>query len=233
VSGIVLTFDDRHIGAWTAARPLFARHGARATFYVIETDLLDPAEQAGLRALAADGHSVGAHGLRHRDAPAYIAEHGAEAYVADEITPCVAGLEAAGLSPRGFAYPVSHRDEASDAVLLRHFDRLRGGAARTLDPVEARSAVVAADRIAETRVLPGRGIDAGRGTTRHRDSETVLDGLVDLVADEGGYLVLYAHDIADAGEAHHVPPAKLERLLARGNERGVRFLGVDDLPAVG
>lgn len=233
MSGIVLTFDDRHIGSWTAARPIFDRHDARATFYVIETDLFEPAERAGLRALAADGHSVGAHGLRHRDAPAYIAEHGAEAYVADEITPCVAGLEAAGLSPRGFAYPVSRRDEASDTVLLHHFDRLRGGGPRTLDPSEARSAVVPADRIAETRVLPGRGVDAGRGTTLHRDSETVLNGLIDVVADEGGYLVLYAHDIADASEAHHLPPAKLERLLARGRERGVPFVGVDELPAVG
>ncbi len=180
-------------------------------------------------ALAADGHTIGAHGLRHLDAPRVIADEGADGYLAREIAPCLDALAGLGLTARTFAYPNSRRDAASDAALTTVFDRLRSGIPRTDDATTAARHVVPAARIDSTRVLIGRGIDTARGGVTHPDDPDV-GVLLQVAADAPGYVTLYAHDIAATSAAHHVRPERLRFLLELGSHLGLPFLGFDDLP---
>lgn len=225
---LALTFDDRHVDSWVTARPLLDAVDARVTFFIVEADLLDDREQAGIRTLLADGHAVGSHGARHRNADQAIALEGSAAYLADEIDPSIQALHALGATASAFAYPNSRRDETSDALLLRRFAHLRGGGPRTDDPVAATCAISPAD--SPVRVHPGRGIDTARGEHPHPDDADVLSEMLRRLADDGGTLVLYAHDIAASSPANHVHPDRLRYVLAEAAALGLDFVGMDDLP---
>ncbi|MDQ0646531.1 peptidoglycan/xylan/chitin deacetylase (PgdA/CDA1 family) [Microbacterium natoriense] len=225
---LALTFDDRHVDNWVAARPLIDAVDARVTFFVVEADLLDHREQAGIRTLLADGHTVGSHGARHRNADQAIVLDGPTAYLADEIDPSVQALRALGATASAFAYPNSRRDESSDAVLLQRFKHLRGGGPRTGDPIAAAHAVSPPG--SAVRVHPGRGMDTARGDHPHPADADVLSGMLRRLADHGGTLVLYAHDIAASSPANHVHPDRLRHVLSEATALGLDLVGMDDLP---
>jgi hypothetical protein len=130
--GLALSFDDHSLAEWTALRPMFARYGARVTFFISEfLDLTDD-EQAQLRQLADDGHDIEYHSTHHLNAVHYAAAHGIDAYVADEIRPALDAMRAAGYPTTVFAYPFGARDDAIDAALAPYFTHLR--AIRTTCP---------------------------------------------------------------------------------------------------
>ena len=82
---------------------LFARHGVRATFFVVGADLEDDAEGRALLAeLARDGHELASHTHTH---PYDFVRLGA-ARIADEIDRAHAAIAAcAGTPPVGFRAP--------------------------------------------------------------------------------------------------------------------------------
>lgn len=123
--GLCLSFDDHAIAGWTALRPILRRHGARVTFYVDRSDRLDDEALAALRRLARDGHEIGAHGWRHRDAVAHAAEVGVAAWLATEVLPSRDHLRALGFEVHTFAYPVGRGADSLDDALLEHFSRVR------------------------------------------------------------------------------------------------------------
>ncbi|WP_427884867.1 polysaccharide deacetylase family protein [Kribbella sp. GL6] len=221
---LLLTFDDRHIAGWEEALPLFEAAGARVTFFVVEADLLDETEQAGVRRLLAAGHSVGSHGARHRNADEAIAELGAAEYLRTEITGSVAALRSLGASASSFAYPNSRRDETTDAVLLEVFDHLRGGSPHTTDLATARASIVPRD----ARVFPGRGIDTGRGGVPRPNDAVLLSKLLRELAEEDGTLALYAHEIAPVAQGNHIHPDRLHAVLTEARRLGLRMLSFDD-----
>ncbi|MFD7154613.1 polysaccharide deacetylase family protein [Kribbella sp. NPDC059898] len=221
---LLLTFDDRHVAGWEEALPLFEAAGARVTFFVVEADLLDDAEQAGVRRLLAAGHSVGSHGARHRNADEAILELGAAEYLRTEITGSVAALRSLGASASSFAYPNSRRDETTDAVLLEVFDHLRGGSPRTTDLGVARASIVPRD----AKVFPGRGIDTGRGGVPQLNDAVALSELLGELAEGDGTLVLYAHEIAPVGRGNHIHPDRLHAVLIEARRLGLRMVGFDD-----
>ena len=230
---LLLPLDDRHVDGWVDALPLFDAVGARATFFVVEADLLDASEQAGIERLLAGGHTVGSHGARHRNADDAITEFGVEGYLDLEIRPSIEALQALGASARHFAYPNSRRDATSDGVLLGVFDRVRGGGPRTVDAALARAAIIAPGDDTRRRVHPGRGCDTGRGATAHPDDRAVLSALLRDLADQGGSLTLYAHEIAEAGAGNHLHPDRLAQILHEAAELGLDLLGWDELPTPG
>lgn len=221
---LLLTFDDRHVAGWEEALPLFDAVGARVTFFVVEADLLDDAEQAGVRRLLSAGHSVGSHGARHRNADEAIAELGAAEYLRTEIACSVDALRSLGASASSFAYPNSRRDETTDAVLLEVFDRLRGGSPRTTDLVTARASVVPGN----ARVFPGRGIDTGRGGVPHLNDTVAVSELLRELAEGDGTLALYAHEIAPVAQGNHIHPDRLYAVLTEAQRLGLRMVGFDD-----
>lgn len=224
---LAITFDDRHIHSWLSARPLFDEHSARVTFFIVEADLLDGPERAGIRTLLADGHSIGSHGARHRNADEIIARDGAAAYLAAEIDPSTDALHALGASAQTFAYPNSRRDDTSDAVLLSRFTHLRGGGPRATDISVAEQTISAP--AAPVRVHPARGIDTGRSAQQHPADAETLSAMLRSLADNGGTLVLYAHDIATSSTANHIHPDRLRQVLHEADDLGLCLIGMDKL----
>ncbi|MFJ1891513.1 polysaccharide deacetylase family protein [Streptomyces sp. NPDC088170] len=229
---LLLTFDDRHVRAWAAAAPLFMSYGARVTFFVCEPDRLDRDEVRLLRRLADDGHTIGCHGLRHERAPEFVAAHGAGAYLDREVVPALDGLRRLGFPARAFAYPCSARDENTDRLLLTLFERLRGGVpvGRRADPSLAAELHVPARELADRRVLLGCSVDSGRGTLAYGDDLGGVEAALRRTAEHGGVTTLYAHCVADAHEANHVTPARLEKLLAAADGMSLPCVGFDELP---
>ncbi|MEE1841181.1 MULTISPECIES: polysaccharide deacetylase family protein [unclassified Streptomyces] len=229
---LLLTFDDRHVRAWAAAAPLFTSYGARVTFFVCEPDRLDRDEVRLLRRLADDGHTIGCHGLRHERAPEFVAAHGAGAYLDREVVPALDGLRRLGFPARAFAYPCSARDENTDRLLLTLFERLRGGVpvGRRADPSLAAELHVPARELADRRVLLGCSVDSGRGTLAYADDLGGVEAALRRTAEHGGVTTLYAHCVADAHEANHVTPARLEKLLAAADGMSLPCVGFDELP---
>jgi hypothetical protein len=124
-AALSLSFDDAHIDEWFAMRGLLDRYGARVTFFVTRYDRLSDGRRDELRALAADGHSIEAHSLRHLVAPEYVEEHGLGAYMDDEALPSIDLLRADGFDPVAFAYPFGSRTGELDDALLEHVQLLR------------------------------------------------------------------------------------------------------------
>ncbi|MER5985090.1 polysaccharide deacetylase family protein [Streptomyces sp. NPDC001787] len=229
---LLLTFDDRHLREWAAAAPLLRRYGSRVTFFVCEPDRLDREDRRLLHRLADDGHTIGCHGLRHERAPDFIAAHGPAAYLRQEVLPALEELRRLGFAARTFAYPCSARDDTTDRLLLGLFERLRGGvpADRRADPSLADELHVPAAEVAGRRVLPGCSVDSGRGPLVYGGDLSGVEAAVRRSAEDGGVSTLYAHCVADAHEANHVTPARLERLLALADELSLPCAGFDELP---
>jgi len=122
---LALSFDDHNLESWTALRPMFAHYNARVTFFVSGFPFLTEAERAQLHQLAADGHDIEYHSTNHFHASQYAADHGAAAYVADDIVPGLEAMRADGFAPTIFAYPFGERSSVTDEALRPHFAHLR------------------------------------------------------------------------------------------------------------
>ncbi|MEU0565072.1 polysaccharide deacetylase family protein [Nonomuraea sp. NPDC005983] len=230
---LLLTFDDYFVRTWSAVRGLFTAYDARVSFFISEPDRLDAEEWRMLRDLAADGHTVGAHGWRHRWAPDRIAELGGDGYLAEDVTPCVELLRAQGFAPRSFAYPVSRHCEKSDQVLGGVFSRLRGGVPvkpavdlSTLDDL-----FVPLAEVPSRRVLLGASIDTGKAFRPAGVGDASVSAALRRAADRQECLTLYGHAVADRHEANHTAPARVEAILAQAAELGLPCRGFDELDA--
>jgi len=124
-AGLSLSFDDAHVDEWFDMRELLAGHGARVTFFLTRYDRLSAGRRDKLRQLAADGHSIEAHGLRHQVAPEYVEERGLAAYMEEEAIPSIELLRADGFCPVAFAYPFGSRTGELDDALLEHVQLVR------------------------------------------------------------------------------------------------------------
>jgi peptidoglycan/xylan/chitin deacetylase (PgdA/CDA1 family) len=132
---IALSFDDSAIDSWTAARPLFATYGARATFFVTRYPQFTVAGKAALRTLADDGHDIEAHTLTHQRAPDMVADRGLAAWLDDEAVPSLEVLRADGYDPVAFAYPFGDRTDETDRAILGHAQVVRSVAFSVDGPI--------------------------------------------------------------------------------------------------
>jgi hypothetical protein len=123
--GLSLSFDDAHVDEWFDMREMLAYYGAKVTFFVTRFDRLSEEQRDKLHQLAADGHSIEAHGLRHQNAPAYVEQHGLDAYMEEEALPSIQLLRDDGFDPVAFAYPFGSRTGELDDALLEHVQMLR------------------------------------------------------------------------------------------------------------
>jgi hypothetical protein len=117
-AGFCLSFDDEAIDAWYGMRDLLARYGAHVSFFVTRYPEWTADGRAKLHQLELDGHSIEAHGLHHRNARDYVAAHGMDAWIADEVQPSIDVLRADGFDPVAFAFPFgAHTAEMEDALV--------------------------------------------------------------------------------------------------------------------
>jgi peptidoglycan/xylan/chitin deacetylase (PgdA/CDA1 family) len=122
---VALSFDDHSVPAWLAARPLFDKYGARITFFVSRYAALLDSERDGIKVLAADGHDIGAHSVRHLRAPDYVEAHGVAAYLRDEVDPSIDVMRSDGYDIQAFAYPFGVRTGETDRAIARRVPVIR------------------------------------------------------------------------------------------------------------
>src|SRR5207249_4999198 len=104
--GLALAFDDNAPDAWVTMRDALAAHGARVTFFVSRWSEMTAPQHAEIVELARDGHDIEPHTVNHLHGPDYVAQHGMDAYLNDEVLPSFQVLVDAGFPPpRAFAYP--------------------------------------------------------------------------------------------------------------------------------
>ena len=117
--GLALSFDDSSPDQWLLARDTLAKHGAHATFFVSHWNEMTPVQHQEIAILHDDGDDIEPHTLHHLHALDYVAQHGLDAYLADEVLPSFQVLVDAGYPPpAAFAYPFGeHSPEIDDAVL--------------------------------------------------------------------------------------------------------------------
>jgi len=119
-AGICLSFDDADVDAWYLLRDLLARYRAHVSFFVTRYTQLTDDRRAKLHVLYDDGNSIEAHGVNHVSAPKYIAEHGLQAYLDNEVQPSIDVLRADGFDPIAYAHPYgAHTRELDDALAER------------------------------------------------------------------------------------------------------------------
>jgi hypothetical protein len=103
-TGIAVTFDDMEIDNWFGFRDVFARHDARATFFVTRYHEWTDEGRQKLHVLFDEGHDVEAHGVNHLNICVYVELYGIDAYIADEVMPSIEILRADGFTPVAFAF---------------------------------------------------------------------------------------------------------------------------------
>jgi peptidoglycan/xylan/chitin deacetylase (PgdA/CDA1 family) len=124
---MALAFDDTAVDLWYGIRDRLAAHGARVTFFVTRWDTIGQPQRDELRELHDLGHDVEPHTVNHVHAPAYVAEHGMDAYLADEVLPSIEAMRDAGYPPTTLAFPYGETTPEITAAVLEHIDRVRIG----------------------------------------------------------------------------------------------------------
>jgi peptidoglycan/xylan/chitin deacetylase (PgdA/CDA1 family) len=113
------------VDTWYSWRAWLRTHHAHITFFVSGYDSLTDEQRAELRELAADGHDVEAHGKAHENAVDFVAAHGLEAYLRNEVEPSKQVLVDSGYPVVAFAYPYGAHTAAIDEAVLRDFNLVR------------------------------------------------------------------------------------------------------------
>ncbi|WP_367319901.1 polysaccharide deacetylase family protein [Streptomyces sp. HUAS ZL42] len=111
---VSLTFDDGPADHYSAARPILADHGMKATFYVNSGRLGLPGylTTAQVQQLAADGHEIGGHTVTHPHLPALGADDQKREICDDRVA-----LLNLGVPVKNFAYPFGDSSAATEGYV--------------------------------------------------------------------------------------------------------------------
>lgn len=229
-AGVVLTFDDTSVDQWY---DFFAeRNDVKATFFVSHWHTLSSSKIEKLRTLQNKGHEIGCHSYDHK--PIHHAPYLSEArnvnlYLAEQVFPAIANMQAAGFYPVSFSYPNGRRTPAYDAAIRPHLPYLRsttpnaGQALSTLDELYHNSSK-------RYDFLSGDGIDSG-----YQKELPEITAALQRAKDRDEILTLYAHRILPASETHHygTPASKLNAVIDRAKALGLRFYTFEEAYQIG
>lgn len=224
--GIVFfTFDDRNFNGWLKAMPIFRKYDAFATFLVCGN--IDKSIIPAMKRLIKDGHTVGLHSINHNNAPDFIAENGAEKYLAVEILPQLEACKKAGIKVSHFAYPNNRRTPETDALLSKYFKRFRAGCAKPKDIglLDHKPFFRDIAELKNSSVMPGAGIGEYYSTT-----EELLRAVLAKAAKENKAIVFFSHDIAPKANRISMDTAILEMCLKTAKELGMKIASFDQIP---
>ncbi|MBO7167041.1 MAG: polysaccharide deacetylase family protein [Kiritimatiellae bacterium] len=233
---LLLTFDDRNFAGWEAARPVFTKYGAHATFFV--SGNISQSNVASLKRLALDGHCIGFHGFKHQNADKALPDQGAERYYKNEIQVQIDSIQDAGIASKVFAYPNCRWSEEADALFRGNgFKRVRGGVkgATPYDPLGKKQALrkplVENDAVFfPVADLPNRfRIDTIIvGEAYHTDIDEICACLRRASARKE-VICITSHNIAPNAKGIHMKTEWLERILSEANSLGLRVIGFNEL----
>ncbi|MFP9098345.1 polysaccharide deacetylase family protein [Flavobacterium sp. RHBU_24] len=218
--GIVLTFDDTYVNEWYQADQLMDNYNWKATFFITRYAGFSPEEKQRLHELNNKGHEIAGHGLNHLKATDYMAQHGIDAYINDEITPMLSIMEADGFTIRNFAYPYGARNATLDTRLLQQFDIIRGTTYGRLSP-QSQNCYYTGNRL-----VYGLGID---------DSYTQSDieyfkTLMQYAKENGKIIIFYGHKtVPDVSGDYQTSYAMLEGICKYARDNNIRFYTLSEL----
>lgn len=210
---VSFTFDDIPATAWTKGAHILENEGVFGTFYVagVFIDSHDEQRQEmisgeGCRALAAAGHELGCHTYSHRKLSSF-SRRGLENDL-DRNADVLASFDE-GLSRRNFSVPFGMATPLMQPPLRRRFRTTRG-------------------------IVPG----INRGTidphnlaaVELRPDETYLDAAdrwLDDVLVNGGWLIIFTHDVSPTPSFFGCPQDRLEKLVRRATSGGAKVMTVD------
>ena len=233
---LLLSFDDRNFADWVAAMPLFAKHGAHATFFV--SGPIDDEAVRMMKRLSEAGHSVGLHGLTHANADEALAAKGAVRYFKEEIEPQLAACHVGYVPVHSFAYPNCRRTDEADELFRAHgFAHVRGGlqGVAPYDPEGVKQEGLAPIYMVDRAFFTASELSsrfrldtAIAGEAYHTDIEDIL-ACIRRCAERDEAFVLTSHGIHPDAKHIHMKTEWLERILATAEECGVAVLGFDEL----
>ena len=226
--GVCLTFDDRNVDDWEAMLPVFGKYGAHVTFFINGPITEDIA--ARLKAIEAEGHSIGAHGMVHDHYLKCVTERGMtpEEYAQKDSLAQMADFQRFGVNVISYACPMSSRDERLDNILKPHFRHIRTG----IYPKEYERLVDRDDAFVPLADVPNHFYFNGKGIDKYPcNTQQMIDEVLERAAARKELFVFYAHRITqDAVQTHHIEPVEVERILKKGKELGLRFYSFNELP---
>ncbi len=229
-----LSFDDANFDQWEVALPIFAKHDARTTFFVVGTNRIDFMKKA----LSA-GHEIGMHGLNHRDAPSTGSERDENWFWKVDIAPQLAAFGKAGIPVRSYAYPNCRRNDRTDALFFSHgFSRVRGlGAPFPPNPNPHDPKSEKLDRwrpvaSADGYFLPAVEFLTARlvpnvimGEYYHTDIDDILRAVA-RAGERGEALFIVSHGISPGAKGISMKTEWLERMLSSAAGLGVLVRGI-------
>ena len=216
-AALSLTFDDARPSQPERCLPILDRYGVKATFYVsVGTSLRQ--HLGAWKAAVANGHEIGNHTMTHPCSGNFeFSRHNAlEDYTIERMERELLDAndrirELLGVTPRTFAYPcgqtfVGRGDGVRSYIPLvaEHFIAARGG----FDEVPSNPA--ACDLVQLT------GVEADCR------SITQLRALVAQAVQSGGWLILFAHEVADANIRQTLRAGVLDLFCAEAAGPGSR-----------
>ena len=188
-----LTFDDARLSQTDAGIPLLDRHGLKATFYVSPRGVEPRLE--GWKAAVAAGHEIGNHSLTHPCTGNYSfsRDNALEDYTLErmalDVDEASRGVEQLlGVSAVSFAYPCGQKFVG------------RGLDARSYVPLVARTFRTGRGWLGESSNDPWI-CDMAQLLGMESDGKSFeeLKALIEEAAEDGRWLILAGHEMADDG----------------------------------
>lgn len=226
-AALSLTFDDARPSQLDAGLPILEARGVKATFYVSPANM-EPRLDAW-KAVAARGHEIGNHTLHHPCSGNFRFARGRalEGYSLEQMEADILGGNEAvermlGVRPATFAYPCGETFVG------------RGEGVASYVPLVARRFVVGRGAFNEAHNDP-RWCDLAQvfGVAMDDLPFVQLKSLLDhAVEDDGGWLVLFGHDVGPQG-GRQVTRADALDDLCRYATDPASGIWVDTVEAVG
>lgn len=224
-AALSLTFDDGDPSQLRHAVPVLGEAGLRATFYPLP-EVIRP-DAAAWRTVAASGHEIGNHTLTHPCSGNFpwsrrnALEQLTMARIGQELAWADLALERlTGHRPVTFAYPCGQRTVGRGRRTRSYVPLVAG---RYLAGRGHRDEVAADPAHVDLAQVPGVHADGQPAATLHR--------LVDAAVEDGRWLVLAAHKLADGPPAPFTLGVGQLRSVCAYAE-GITELWVDTVAAV-
>ncbi|KPJ74786.1 MAG: hypothetical protein AMS14_04815 [Planctomycetes bacterium DG_20] len=223
---VSLTFDDARASQIDAGMAILDALGVKATFYASIGNL--ERRLAEWRKAAARGHEMGNHSLSHPCSGNFrfarnnaLENYTLERMEADLLDANDQIRRLVGATPVTFAYPCGQTFVG------------RGEGTRSYVPLVARHFLVGRGAYNEAPNDPAFcDLAQAFGMEADRKSPDELKALAARAADEGGWLILFGHDVGEAGR-HQVVPADSLRALCEYALEPANGIWIDTVAAVG
>jgi len=192
-AAVSLTFDDARPSQVDRGLAVLGTHGARATFYVSPRRVEERLD--GWRRAVAAGHEIGNHTMTHPCSGNFafsrcnaLEDYTLERMERELLDASDAVRRLLGVRPETFAYPCGQTFVG------------RGEAVRSYVPLVARHFLAGRAAFSETHNDP-TFCDLAQTTGVEADGRSFeeLRAAMDRAAEEGGWLILFGHEVGDGG----------------------------------